>query len=120
MDPVTVLLTTLRGLHLAAMLSLFGTVVFTLYLAPLAIRGRLLHLARASAGFAAVFGSAWFIVQAAVIADAGSSADVLAALPSVAVYTRFGQLIALRLVLLLVILPLLGVGRGGIGASLAL
>ena len=73
----------LRGAHMTALVSLFGTLVFLTLVAPAALaeaardaprlRRRLLRLARISAVFALIVGIAWIAVESAVIAGAGVS-----------------------------------------------
>lgn len=117
MDTGTALLALLRGAHLAALLSLFGTLLFAVLVAPAGlravpeavaqpVRGRLTRQARVSLLLALALGIAWFAAEAHAIA-APASREWLAALPSVALDTRFGRVFALRLVLLLATLKLL-------------
>ena len=113
----------LRGTHVAALVSLFGTLVFLTLVVPSAmteatveaphLRRRLLRLARISAAFALIIGIAWLVVESAVIAGADSVAMTLHAVPVVALQTQFGQWLLVRGVLLLVVLPLLGPWRVG-------
>jgi putative copper export protein len=106
----------LRGLHLAALASLFGTLVFSILVlqalpgsSPLArVQAQMALLARASAAVALVSGIAWFVERGAAMAGAGGFADALVALPTVAGCTRFGHLLVLRGVLVLVLSALLG------------
>jgi putative copper export protein/mono/diheme cytochrome c family protein len=104
----------LRGVHLAAQLSLFGTLVFAAIVAPAAtsaaettrLRALLLRLARASALCALLAGAAWLTVATAAIAGTSGVATTLHALPVVALKTQFGQWVLLRLALLIVVLAL--------------
>ncbi len=118
MDTGTVLLPLLRGTHLAALLSLFGTLLFARVVAPAGlravppsvaepVRATLTRLARLSLLIALALGIAWFAAEVLAIATPDSPWDWLAALPAVARDTRFGQVLALRLVLLLVAMPVL-------------
>jgi putative copper export protein/mono/diheme cytochrome c family protein len=97
----------LRGLHLAATLSLLGTAGFIAWVlpaaagAPASLHWRLERLWQVSGLVALVAGAAWFVTQAAVIADAGNARDVLDALPLVAAHTRYGTMMMVRLGLLL-------------------
>jgi putative copper export protein/mono/diheme cytochrome c family protein len=94
----------MRGLHLAAMLSLLGTVGFLAWMLPGGsvelLRRRLVRLWWVSGVIALLAGAGWFALQAAAIADAGRVADVVGALPVVAWHTRYGNILMVRLGLL--------------------
>ena len=123
MSTLEIAVALLRGAHMAAVVSLFGTVVFLTLVAPAAmaeaandapgLRRRLLRLARISAVLALVVRIAWIAVESAVIAGAGSAAITLQALPVVALRTQFGQWLLVRAVLLLAVMPLLKPWRCG-------
>src|SRR5271166_4454047 len=123
MSTLEIVVALLRGAHVAALVSLFGTLVFLTLVAPAAVaeatkdaprlRRRLLRVARISAVLALVIGIAWLAVESAVIAGAGSVATTLHALPVVALRTQFGQWLLVRGLLLLAILPLLKHWRAG-------
>ncbi|HME27054.1 MAG TPA: CopD family protein [Acetobacteraceae bacterium] len=123
MSTLEIVVALLRGAHVAALVSLFGTLVFLTLVAPAAVaeatkdaprlRRRLLRVARISAVLALVIGIAWLAVESAVIAGAGSVATTLHALPVVALRTQFGQWLLVRGVLLLTVLPLLRPWRAG-------
>jgi putative copper export protein len=110
-DPVSAVL---RGVHLAAMASLFGTLVFSAVVvrtppdtpASQLLQHRLAVLVRGSLALALLVGLAWFTARAAAIAGAEAWPDVLAAVPAVALDTRFGRLLLLRLALLLALVLL--------------
>jgi putative copper export protein/mono/diheme cytochrome c family protein len=116
MSSLNIIVALLRGVHLAAQLLLFGTLVFTIFVAPeptttrgqepARLRLRLLRLARTGAASALVAGAAWLAVAAAAIAGTDGMAATLHALPVVALKTQFGQWILLRLALLAAILAL--------------
>jgi putative copper export protein/mono/diheme cytochrome c family protein len=121
----------LRGVHMAALLSLFGTLAFLVIVAPAAmaeagveaaarLRRRLLVLAGISAATALLLGVAWLTVESALIADANGFAMTLHALPVVALRTQFGQWLMLRLVLLILVVVALGSRRWGVVGALAL
>ena len=123
MSTLEIVVALLRGAHVAALVSLFGTLVFLTLVAPAAmaeaaedaprLRRRLLRVARISAALALIVGIAWLAVESAVIAGAGSIAMTLQALPVVALRTQFGQWLLVRGVLLLAALPLLRPWRAG-------
>jgi putative copper export protein/mono/diheme cytochrome c family protein len=117
MSTLMTLVALLRGMHVLALVSLSGTLVFLTLVAPSAmaeaatdapeLRQRLLRLARSSTVCALIVAVAWLVVETVVIAGADSAATTLHALPTVAVRTQFGQLLLLRCGLLLLVLPLL-------------
>ena len=123
MSTLEIVVALLRGVHMAALVSLFGTLVFLTLVAPSAVaeapkdaprlQRRLLRVARISAALALIIGVAWIAVESAVIAGAGSVAMTLQALPVVALRTQFGQWLLVRGVLLLAALPLLRPWRAG-------
>jgi hypothetical protein len=100
MSTLEIVVALLRGAHMAALVSLFGTLVFLTLVAPAAVaeaakdaprlRRRLLRVARISAALALIVGIAWIAAESAVIASADSVAMTLQALPVVALRTQFG------------------------------
>lgn len=102
MDPWFVILVLLRGSHLLALASLFGTLVSLVLVAPAGLseagaaaapaRDRLVSLARQSDGAALLIGIVWMVLQAAAIASATSFGHTLSALLTVLSNTRFGHL----------------------------
>lgn len=127
MSTLEIVVALLRGIHVAALVSLFGTFVFLVLVAPSAmaegaleapiLRRRLLRLAGISAAFALVFGTVWLTLESAVIAGVDSIASTLHALTVVAWQTQFGQWLLVRGVLLLLVLPLLRASRVGNAAA---
>ena len=119
------LLALLRGLHLAATLSLLGVVGFIAWLLPAAADGRqmlpsLIRLWRVSGLFALLLLIAWFVLQAAVIAGASDLRQVALALPMVAEHTRYGGAMLARAGLLLLATLLAGKSRLQIYAAIVL
>jgi putative copper export protein/mono/diheme cytochrome c family protein len=122
----------LRGTHIGALLSLFGTLVFRLVIAPAAmaeatvaaerVRALLLRLTRICAACSLITGLAWLITDSAVIAGASGTTMTLHAVPTVALHTQFGQWLLSRfaLLLLLLLLPLLRTRRMALAAATAL
>ena len=108
----------LRGFHLVALASLFGTLVSLAVVAPAGLReagpaatparARLVTLARWSIRLALALGIGWMLAETATIAGADSVGSTVAALGTVLRETRFGHLILLRLLLLLLTVPFLG------------
>ncbi len=100
-----VALAPLRAAHMAALLSLLGTLLFLAVVmrggSP-PMRARLRRLACASAGLALILGAAWLVGTAGYIAGADGLAGAVAAVPAVVAYMSFGQLLVARLVLLAV------------------
>lgn len=106
-----------RGLHLAATLSLLGTVSFIAWMLPAApavpdgLRRRLARLWWISGSVALLAGAVWFVLQAGAIAGADTLSDLLDALPVVAAHTRYGNVLMARLALLVVAIPLAAANR---------
>jgi putative copper export protein/mono/diheme cytochrome c family protein len=107
----------LRGIHLAAMLSLLGTVGFVAWTLPAAsvlpdpLTRQLRLLAWTSGVIALLVGTAWFALQAATIAGAENPSDVLDALPVVVAHTHYGTILMVRFGLLVVATGLVFEGR---------
>ncbi len=115
----------LRGAHVAAMASLFGTLVFLVAVVGVDatsphLRHLLLRLTRISAALALFAGLVWLGSETALIADTGSLNATLHALPVVALQTQYGQWFVLRCGLLIATVPLLQVRRFGAALALAL
>ena len=113
----------LRGVHVAALASLFGTLLFAAAALPAEghtaqMRSLLRRLALGSALAGLIAGIGWLIGQTAAIAGADSVAMTLHAAPTVALHTQFGHWLLLRLVLLIAVLPL--VWRQGIAIPIVL
>jgi putative copper export protein/mono/diheme cytochrome c family protein len=117
MSTTEIIVASLRGAHVAALVSLFGTLVFITFVAPAAmveaavearrLRRLLLRLALYSALLALVIAVGWMTVETVIIAGADDIATTLQALPVVAWQTQFGQWLLLRCVLLLLLVPVL-------------
>jgi putative copper export protein len=110
------LLALLRGLHLASLLSLLGVIGFITWVLPVAVdcgpaRTPLIRLWRCSGVAALLTFVAWFTLQSASIAEATGLNEVAAALPNVAERTRYGNLMMVRLALLLAATLLAGHSR---------
>jgi putative copper export protein/mono/diheme cytochrome c family protein len=102
----------LRGVHVGALVSLFGTLLFAAVVLPAdseaaSVRRALVRLEITSALVALIAGIAWLVTETAAIADADSVAMTLHAVPTVALRTQFGHWLLLRMVLLVVLMPLL-------------
>ena len=112
MSAIDIATSLLRGVHVAALVSLFGTLLFAArHCRPSGhtpqMRGLLRRLALVSALAGLIAGIAWLMVQTAAIAGADSVAMTLHAVPTVALHTQFGHWLLLRLALLIAVLPLL-------------
>lgn len=107
-----------RGLHLAATLSLLGSAGFIVWSLPAAgpppdaLHRRLSRVVRISGLIAVVAGAVWFTLQSAAIAGAEDLSDLWDALPVVALQTRYGNILLVRLGLLLVATALSWWGSG--------
>jgi putative copper export protein len=111
MDAVGIAVSVLRGVHVAALVSLFGALLFTAAILPAGedaaqMRGLLRRLALASALVGLVSGVAWLLMETVAIAGTGTVAATLHAVPTVALRTQFGHWLLARLALLLAVLLL--------------
>lgn len=108
-----------RGVHLAALLSLFGTLVVAGLVVPATqrvataetvslLRDQMYRLLRVSAIATLISGLLWLAVQAADMAGAGSIGATLAATPTALFGTQFGRTLLLRLLLVIVVSLLAG------------
>jgi putative copper export protein len=130
MDPWVAILMLLRGCHLLALASLFGTLVSLALIAPAGLseagaaaasaRDRLVRLARQSDCAALLTGVVWTVLQAAAMASATSFGGTLSAVVTVLSDTRFGHLVIFRFGLLLAAFPLLGGRDWRLAAALTL
>ncbi|HEY1935489.1 MAG TPA: CopD family protein [Acetobacteraceae bacterium] len=115
MDAEAIILALLRGTHVIALASLFGTLVSLALVVPTntpaSARQRLVVLARRSTTLALLIGVCWLVLQSVEIAGATSLGDALHALLLVVRDTQFGHLVLIRFALLLGTLPLLN-GQG--------
>lgn len=114
-----------RGVHVAALLSLFGTLIFVAVMAEglrdaARLRGILHRLIRVSAACALLAGVAWLAMESAVIAGADNVSTTMQALPVVALRTQYGQWFVLRCVLLIVLLVMPLSRRVGFVAAILL
>ena len=120
------LLALLRGLHLAATLSLLGVVGFIAWVLPAAAADgrdmlpRLIRPWRLSGLVALLTLLAWFVLQSAILAGASGLKEVAAALPVVAEHTRYGSVMLVRVGLLLMATLLAGKSRFQIYSALVL
>lgn len=117
-----VLLAVMRGLHLAATLSVFGALLFRAAVAPAALAqvGKelgdhvldgLRTLVRLSIVAAITTAAVWLLLQAAAMSGAGSMAEAMTAVPIVLLRTVFGHALLLRLLFLGAALLVFGNGR---------
>lgn len=111
------LLTLARGLSVAALLSVFGVLLFRTAAAPAVLprmpdnglvlrRWRLLFWLSWCAAILATL--VWLALQAASMADADSLPAAASAIPTVLMDTSFGHVLLLRLVILALLAPVLG------------
>lgn len=127
---MTVILSVARGAHVLALVSLFGTLVSLVMVAPatlreagpsgVPVRHRLIVLARWSAGVSFVLGIIWMTFQAASIAGAATFYSMLTAVRPVTLHTQFGHLMLLRCGLLVAAQGSLATGRVGVVIALLL
>jgi putative copper resistance protein D len=110
-----------RGIHMAAVLSIFGALVFRLLIAPrslaragpdafLLVRQGLARCFWASIAVAIVSGFGWLIFETAMFTGPTTVAAVTLSLAPVAFDTRFGNLLMLRIGTLVLCALLFGRG----------
>ena len=108
-----------RSVAVAALLSVFGALLFRLYCLPPVLklmpaatggrlRSRLLRISQGSAAVAVLGMLAWLLLEAADMASAGSAWQAAVAVPAVLTGTMFGHLIALQIAALLAAAVALG------------
>src|SRR5271167_1801403 len=112
MDSFEAVATLARGIHVAALLSLFGCLAFRRFVLPGNDAADLPTAAVARIGVASVwmalaFGLAWLAAISGTMAGAHDLASLLDAVPEVARHTNFGNFLCLRLVLLIGVMVLL-------------
>jgi putative copper export protein/mono/diheme cytochrome c family protein len=113
----------LRGLHVAAVLSLVGIGVFRTLILPSGyveeprLRRRLRLLGWGSVAVALIAGAGWLIAEAQAMADAAGVTQVMQAVPLVATSTRFGEVLLCRFALVLLAAVAVGL-RGRVGGVL--
>jgi putative copper export protein/mono/diheme cytochrome c family protein len=116
-----ILLAAARGGHLIALLSWFGALVSAVAVTPAAARPSLHSLIRVSSILAVGSGIAGLLLATAGIAGTSTLGATLTALPDIVTGTRFGELIVLRLVVVLAAMPLppyLALPLGGVAVAL--
>jgi putative copper export protein/mono/diheme cytochrome c family protein len=125
MIPLDIVVASLRGLHLIALVSAFGTLTAIAMIPTTTKTSAYLHTAlrrvvRLSVVSALITGIAWLATESAAIAGTDTITATLSAIPVVAFQTQYGQWFTTRCVLLLILLltPLLR--RTGLIAALIL
>jgi putative copper resistance protein D len=112
LSEIEFLLALVRGMFVASVLSNLGVTLFLSTIAPpiwprlhdgpaSLIQGRCRRLIWGSFFTASVAGLIWLVLEAGVIADAETTGQTLAAVPSVLFDTRFGQVLAAQALALL-------------------
>jgi putative copper export protein/mono/diheme cytochrome c family protein len=111
MDRLEIASACLRGVHVAALLSLFGCLVFRHFVVPARGEGvpsaAVNRIGLVSGCLALIFGAGWLAAVSATIAGASGYWAALDALPMVARHTGFGNFVCARLLLLACVLVLL-------------
>jgi len=125
MSLLQIVVASFRGVHLIALVSIFGTLIAIAMTAQSSLDGVrlrriLLILVRVSAALALIAGIAWLSTASAAIADADSINGTLSAIPVVALQTQYGQWFTIRCILLLVLLAVPSSRRVGLIAALLL
>ena len=125
MSLLQIVVASFRGVHLIALVSIFGTLIAIAMTAQSSLDGVrlrriLLILVRVSAALALIAGIAWLSTASAAIADTDSINGTLSAIPVVALQTQYGQWFTIRCILLLVLLAVPSSRRVGLIAALLL
>ena len=126
-----ILLALTRGVAVAALLSVFGSLVFRAFVASrvfnqmpaelvASVKHRLLRLTQSGLVVAVLGLLAWLLAQTADMASATSLRQAITALPTVLQSTDFGHLIALQLVAVLAVAAVIGRRDGGVRQRVAL
>jgi putative copper export protein/mono/diheme cytochrome c family protein len=100
MDSASVAAVLPRGLHLAAVLFLFGALAFRHFVSLAAPAGPRFRAGLVGCALAFLSGAAWLATVAGTMAGAANMSVALAAVPLVATRTNFGHVVCARLVLL--------------------
>jgi putative copper resistance protein D len=110
-----------RAMQMTGSFGVFGTLLFAAARLPPGAEpaGALRRLVWWCLGLGVAAGLVWFVLQSADMAGATDLSETVAAFPVVALSTRFGHLLVLRLVLLAAAGVCLQRGQGGLGAGLA-
>jgi putative copper export protein/mono/diheme cytochrome c family protein len=108
MTLLEIIVASLRGLHLIALVSNFGTLI-AIAMTPTAREAAYLHhalrrIVRRGAASALIVGIAWLTAETAAIAGTDTIGSTLAAVPVVAFQTQYGQWFSSRCALLLILL----------------
>jgi putative copper export protein/mono/diheme cytochrome c family protein len=117
------LLVLARGVAVAALLGVFGALLFNIVVAPRALGGlardevdalerRLRGVVRLAACAGLLALPVWLVLQAAAMADAASVSETFAAISAVVTDSRFGLLICLQFLVLLATAALAWGGAG--------
>lgn len=109
MTPLDIVVASLRGLHLIALVSAFGTLIAIAMTPMTTAEAAYLHLTlrrliRLSVVSALITGITWLATESAAIAGTDTITATLSAIPVVAFETRYGQWFTSRCVLLLFLL----------------
>ena len=109
MDSLEAVATLARGIHIAALLSLFGCLAFRCFVLPGsdARVAAVMRIGLVSGWLALAIGVVWLAAVSGTIAGAHSLASLLHAVPVVARHTNFGKFLCLRLLLLVGVTALL-------------
>jgi putative copper export protein/mono/diheme cytochrome c family protein len=125
MTPLDIVVASLRGLHLIALVSAFGTLTAIAMSPATTKESAYLHqtlrrLFRLSTGCALITGIAWLATESAAIAGTDTITTTLSAIPIVTFQTQYGQWFTTRCVLLLILLITPLPRRTGLIAALIL
>lgn len=113
MSSLEIVVALLRGVHIVALVSIFGTLIAIAMTRDITseaarLRAALHRLVHISAAWALIAGIAWLCVASAVIADTNTLTETIQAIPVVAFQTQYGRWFTFRCIVLIVLflLPL--------------
>ena len=126
-----ILLALTRGVAVAALLSIFGSLTFRVFVAPRVfdrmpaeaarpVKLRLLRLTQLGMVAALLGLSAWLVAQSADMASAGSVGQAVKAVPAVLQSTDFGHVIACQILAVVAALTVMGWRDDGVRQRVAL
>lgn len=125
MSTLEIIVAALRGVHVVALVSVFGTLVAIAMMRGTTteaayLQSSLRRLVHISLACALLVGVSWLCIESAVIASADTLTETFAAIPVVAFQTQYGRWFIFRCVVLIVLFLLPLSRRNGLTCALPL